>query len=135
MPGYAARPQSMRPAKCVRFRGSNTGRAVSAAGEVAIASIFAHEDRQDQIDKPSIAYWRDHDKSAGTMRRLVRSPAAPKIVKVAGESRWWGKLVARVVAASAAIVVIALLPSLGGGSSSCCEQVREIDRLGPCWLS
>src|SRR6266487_3233838 len=29
----------------------------------------AHEDRQDQIDKPSIAYWRDH--SAGASRRRV----------------------------------------------------------------
>ena len=54
--------------------------------EVAIASILApglwarqtrswrrprvaHEDRQDQIDKPSIAYWRDH--SAGASRRRV----------------------------------------------------------------
>src|SRR5439155_20518029 len=29
----------------------------------------AHEDRQVQIDKPSVAYWRDH--SAGASRRRV----------------------------------------------------------------
>src|SRR6266436_10413592 len=56
--------------------GSNAGRAVSAAGRGRVSVDFgcrslgsanpflapagvAHEDRQDQIDKPSIAYWRD----------------------------------------------------------------------------
>src|SRR6267143_6067703 len=66
--------------------GLNAGRAVSVAGRgrdivdfgcrsLGSANPFlapagvAHEDRQDQIDKPSIAYWRDH--SAGASRRRV----------------------------------------------------------------
>src|SRR5258708_24339823 len=70
--------------------GLNAGRAVSVAGRgrdivdfgyrsLGSANPFlapagvAHEDRQDQIDKPSIAYWRDH--SAGASRR--RGAAMP----------------------------------------------------------
>src|SRR5437899_8213629 len=66
--------------------GSNAGRAVSVAGRGRYSVNFgcrslgsanpflapagvAHEDRQVQIDKPSIAYWRDH--SAGASRRRV----------------------------------------------------------------
>src|SRR5438128_7875862 len=66
--------------------GSNADVRSLPPAEVAIASILAaglwalqtrswrrpelrNEDRQDQIDKPSIAYWRDH--SAGASRRRV----------------------------------------------------------------
>src|SRR5262249_5139002 len=48
--------------------------------------------------------------SAGTMRRFVRSPPAPKIVMVAGGGRWSGKLLAAVAAASAPIPVVGLSP-------------------------
>src|SRR5260221_3799921 len=63
------------------FAGSNAGRTVSVAGRghdsvdfgcrsLGSANPFlapggvAHEDRQVQIDKPSIAYWRDHSAGA-----------------------------------------------------------------------
>ena len=80
------------------FAGSNAGRAVSAAGRdrdsvdfgsrsLGSANPFlapagvAHEDRQVQIDKPNIAYWRDH--SAGASRRRVtpipRGEIAPEL--------------------------------------------------------
>src|SRR5947208_16354914 len=66
--------------------GSNADVRSLPLAEVAIASILAaglwalqtrswraagvaHEDRQVQIDKPSVAYWRDH--SAGASRRRV----------------------------------------------------------------
>src|SRR6266446_6861231 len=66
--------------------GSNADVRSLPLAEVAIASILAaglwgsanpflardgvaHEDRQVQIDKPSIAYWRDH--AAGASRRRV----------------------------------------------------------------
>src|SRR5262249_19945192 len=52
--------------------------------------------------------------SAGTIRRFVRSPPAPKIVMVAGGGRWSGKLVATVAAASAPIPVVGLSPLPGG---------------------
>src|SRR5215468_2139024 len=51
--------------------------------------------------------------SAGTMRRFVRSPPAPKIVMVAGGGRWSGKLVATAAAASAPIPVVGLSPLPG----------------------
>ena len=60
--------------------GSNAGRAVSVAGRgrdsldfgsrsLGCPNPFLAQVRQDQIDKPSIAYWRDH--SAGASRRRV----------------------------------------------------------------
>src|SRR6266576_276055 len=60
--------------------GSRTGCAVSAAGRgrdsldfgsgsLGSPNPFLVPVRQDQIDKPSIAYWRDH--SAGASRRRV----------------------------------------------------------------
>src|ERR1700730_4729106 len=78
------------PAICGHFAGSNAGRAVSVAGRgrdsvdfgcrslgsanpfLARPAGVAHEDRQIQIDKPSIAYWRGHSisrTSAGDTRR------------------------------------------------------------------
>src|SRR6266481_6080189 len=50
--------------------------------------------------------------SAGTTRRLVRSPAAPKITMVAGAGRRPGKLFPIVAAASAASLGLLPLPGV-----------------------
>src|SRR3954462_8013594 len=50
--------------------------------------------------------------SAGTTRRFVRSPPAPKIVRIAGGARWLDRLFATVAAAAASIVVTAGAPGL-----------------------
>src|SRR3954471_8900872 len=50
--------------------------------------------------------------SAGTTRRFVRSPPAPKIVRIAGGARWPDRLFATVAAAAASIVVTAGAPGL-----------------------
>src|SRR5258708_30057787 len=76
------------------FAGSNAGRTVSVAGRghdsvdfgcrsLGSANPFlapggvAHEDRQVQIDKPSIAYWRDHSAgpTPGCFHNLETAPS------------------------------------------------------------
>jgi hypothetical protein len=77
------------------FASSNADARSLSPAEVAIATILvaglwalqtrswrrpevAHEDRQDQIDKPSIAYWRDHSMKMGTILSPWRYDAAAR---------------------------------------------------------
>jgi Membrane dipeptidase (Peptidase family M19) len=81
----------------------------------------------------------------GMMRRLVRSPAAPKIVMVAGEGRWSGKLFADRCRGDrgnhchrpsiAGRRCRLRHPALRLASLRCREEVRERYVLGPCRLS
>src|SRR6476469_7124551 len=72
--------------------------------------------------------------SAGTTRRFVRSPPAPKIVRIAGGARWPDRLFATVAAAAASIVVTAGAPGLDDISGVVLRRPGRACLLGPCWL-
>src|SRR6476619_7424254 len=71
--------------------------------------------------------------SAGTTRRLVRSPPAPKIVRVAGGARWPDRLFATASAASATMVVTAGAPG-GASRSVVLKHEGRACLLAPYWL-
>src|SRR3954447_9904425 len=73
--------------------------------------------------------------SAGTTRRFVRSPPAPKIVRIAGGARWPDRLFATVAAAAASIVVTAGAPGRYDISGAVLRRPGRACLLGPCWLS
>src|SRR4051812_12479057 len=72
--------------------------------------------------------------SAGTTRRFVRSPPAPKIVRIAGGARWPDRLFAMVAAASATIVVTAGAPGLDDVSRLVLRRPERACLLDPCRL-
>src|SRR6476661_5241128 len=72
--------------------------------------------------------------SAGTTRRFVKSPPAPKIVRIAGGARWPDELFAMVAAASASIVVTADAPGLDDVSRLVLRRPERACLPGPCWL-
>src|SRR4029079_3337848 len=65
---------------------------------------------------------------------FVRSPPAPKIVRIAGGARWPDRLFATVAAAAVSIVVTARAPGLDDISGVVLRWPGRACLLGPCWL-
>src|SRR5215218_3076149 len=72
--------------------------------------------------------------SAGTTRRFVRSPPAPKIVRIAGGARWPDRLFAAVAGGASNVVVTAGTPGLDDISEVVLRRPGRACLLGPCRL-